>query len=124
MTDVPDASPPTGRPDPPTPTFDGRELEVDLSAFLPEGTSLAEVPPQAATDEPEGVAENSSPPARPAVVDVAVLTRIEGELAAVDDALLAIDAGDPHRSALLVELLGEAEAASGRSPVGDGTAPS
>lgn len=65
-----------------------QELQADPGAFLPEGTST--------------------------VVDVAVLTAIEHELDAVDDALAAIDAGDLGRSPLLVELLG-ADGAPARS---------
>lgn len=69
------------------------DLEVDLAAFLPEGTVLE------VASEP--VSEPGSEPA----VDLAALTRIEADLAAVDEALLALDAGDPTRSPLLAELL-------------------
>ncbi|MBA3281878.1 MAG: hypothetical protein H0U29_06565 [Acidimicrobiia bacterium] len=97
MSDTPTA------PDP-SPASTGPEVEVDPMSFLPEATSFEVDGPagaqgHASDAEPEvGAAE------RPAV-DVAVLTMIEGELAAVDDALAAIDAGDYHCSWLLTELL-------------------
>ena len=58
--------------------------------------------------EPAPVADTG--PAVPAVpeVDTTVLTRIEGELADVDAAIAAIDAGDLARSPLLTELLSAA----------------
>jgi hypothetical protein len=68
------------------------EFHIDPGAFLPEGSSL-----------------------EAQVVDVAVLAGIEEELGAVDDALVAIDAGDLARSPLLVELLGAEEASAGES---------
>ncbi len=94
----------------------GPEVEIDLAAFLPEGTVLAgaeaadvtadetetdadaEVGPEA-TEEPAGEGP------RPAPVDLEALTQIEADLAAVDAALLAIDRGDLDGSPLLVELL-------------------
>jgi hypothetical protein len=146
-------SDPSDRTDEPRPAPSDHELEVDLGAFLPEGSVLAgpgdepdaalaaaggdhgwgdegdepEVPAWA-RDDPDHESAASAPvagvpapdPAPPAAqvpvgsadapapptVDVAVLERIEGDLAAVDEALSAIDAGDPGRSALLVELVG------------------
>ncbi|MEZ5178129.1 MAG: hypothetical protein R2746_07570 [Acidimicrobiales bacterium] len=122
------------RPVPPVPggqTGPGdHEVALDLAAFLPEGTQLA-----SAHDEPSAPAEAVDPwdtgapepevpawalddpspsPAAPAPeagepavdpVAVAALERIDEELAAVDDALLALDAGAPERSALLRDLL-------------------
>lgn len=149
-------SDPSDRPDEPRPAASELELEVDLGAFLPEGSVLAgsgdedgidtgwgdegdepEVPAWARDDEPVAPAPGADRPAPdpaaaptpvaapgPSVptdpapqppgsaatptptVDVAVLAQIEGDLAAVDEALAAIDAGDPGRSALLVELVG------------------
>ncbi|MEO6627059.1 MAG: TraR/DksA C4-type zinc finger protein [Aquihabitans sp.] len=55
------------------PLAPAHELEVDLSSFLPEGSSL----------------EDSEPASEP--VDLAVLTQIEADLAAVDRALTALD---------------------------------
>lgn len=154
-------SDPSDHPDPSRPPASDHELEVDIGAFLPEGSVLAgvgddldehdagaadvgdddrgwgddgdepEVPAWARDDaeespahpdragtqpggptEPaqravgaehtEGPADDPAPPA----VDVAVLARIEEELAAVDEALEAVDAGDLGRSALLVALVG------------------
>lgn len=87
MSDVPEA------PDPLAPD----EVALDPAAFLPEGTVLA-------VSGTEPVDDDDDP--RPSV-DLAALERIEADLAAVDAALEAIDAGEPGRSALLVELLGE-----------------
>lgn len=117
MSDTPDAHEP--------PVLD--EVEIDLAAFLPEGTVLAAaggVEPSAAEavtdesdDEPTDAVTDVAAPGpvaeavRPAV-DVAVLERVESELAAVDAALEAIDAGEPGRSALLLELLGEEPASA------------
>ena len=52
------------------------DFEVDLSSFLPEGSSLE---------------EHSEPEPAPEPVDLAVLTQIESDLAAVDRALTALD---------------------------------
>lgn len=89
-----------------TDPFDGpggiggtQEVEVDLAAFLPEGTSVV---PGAETDEP-GFDDVSAGPGEG--LDLAVLIRIESDLADVDAALVAVDAGEPHRSALLRHLL-------------------
>lgn len=81
-------SDPSERDEPPHPPSSEVDLEVDLGAFLPEGSTLD-----------------------PSTADVAVLARIEHELVAVDEALEAIDAGDLGRSALLVELVGNDVAA-------------
>lgn len=61
-----------------TPPSGEQELEVDLASFLPDGVTLAEA------DE------------RPAV-DTAALEQIETDLAAVDAALAALDAGSYGR---------------------------
>lgn len=107
------------------------ELAVDLAAFLPEGTELAAADPDHEPDpwdtgapEPEVPAwaldpaptpaappgpAATAPPSPPEVApDPAVdaLDRIDQELAAVDDALVALDAGAPESSPLLRELLG------------------
>jgi hypothetical protein len=98
-----------------------QEVDVDLSAFLPEGSSVAgDVAPETSdasgatfdagdgTDtEERAVPSASMAPAEPMSnkVDVAALTRIEGELAGVDAALSALDAGDVSRSVLLGQLL-------------------
>ncbi|CAN5708579.1 hypothetical protein BH10ACT1_BH10ACT1_39660 [soil metagenome] len=81
----------------PTPIAPQVELTVDLGAFLPETSAIGPV------DEP--VAEPVAPAREP--VDVAVLAGIEADLTAVDEALAAIDAGEPGRSPLLTELLAD-----------------
>ena len=129
-----------------------REVELDISAFLPEGTELdgdwgddapePEVPawargdvdaPKAiapevqdgepATDpdpEPEAgldpgpVVERVRAPASGGgaeegadeEIDLGVLEGVEADLREVDDAIAALDAGDPDRSALLRRLVG------------------
>jgi hypothetical protein len=119
VTETPNAAEPAGPER--VPPAQGHELEVDLAAFLPEGSAFGDptadepatdAEPGAASSDPGPVADDQGrgtlpAPSRPPLVDVAVLTRIEGELGAVDEALLAIDAGDPTRSPLLVELLGD-----------------
>lgn len=141
------------RPDP------DHELEVDINAFLPEGSRFATadddlvaeeavlddgwdtgapapdipawardgLPPVPAVSDTDPAAEVDGeveggvskpglapvPNVGPAVpapsampeVDTTVLTRVEGELADVDAAIVAIDAGDLARSPLLTELL-------------------
>lgn len=87
---IPPASSPSG------------EVEVDLASFLPEGVSFEVVP---APDVDPGPEAGTAEVPKPSAVDVAVLTRVEGELAAVDEALVAIDAGQYGRSSLLTELL-------------------
>lgn len=80
---------------------DGPELSIDVRAFLPEGTEVGdETGSPAAADGSEvgrdpqaGGAEGSDPAADGNQVDLAVLTRIEGDLAAVDTALAALDQG-------------------------------
>ncbi|MCU1354678.1 MAG: hypothetical protein JWM89_96 [Acidimicrobiales bacterium] len=61
-------------PSPSTSPGGEQELEVDLASFLPDGVTLAE-----ADDRPP--------------VDTAALEQIETDLAAVDAALAALDAG-------------------------------
>lgn len=91
MSDLPPPHGPAPEPEPGSAPAPG-DLEVDLAAFLPEGTTLSPA------------SEPTAPPAAEPV-DLAALTRIEADLAAVDEALLALDAGDPGRSPLLTELL-------------------
>ncbi|QXC60124.1 hypothetical protein KSP35_17430 [Aquihabitans sp. G128] len=96
------------------------EVEVDLGAFLPETSAIGPVEddedegPDPEPDEliaevagdagDAGAGPDEAPAAPP--VDLAVLAGIEADLAAVDRAIEAIDAGDHERSPLLVELLG------------------
>lgn len=77
------------------------------------GAPEPEVPAWARDDAPAPVAPTApdAPCPAPAVAPdlapsppEAALDRIDEELAAVDDALLALDAGDPERSPLLREL--------------------
>ncbi len=71
----------------------GHEVEIDLADFLPEGSEMA--------------AQPAAPAEQPPAVDLAALTRIEAELAAVDAALVAIDENDVTRSPLLSSLRGD-----------------
>ena len=75
---------------------------MDVKAFLPEGTEVAtgsepdevggsETRPVVA--EVTEVSVNEAAPAERPPVDLAVLTRIESDLAAVDSALAALDDG-------------------------------
>ena len=100
------------------------EIAVDLAAFLPEGTELVGADPSDPWDtgapEPavpawalDDAPGSAAPTPGPAGVPVAgptpagvALDRIDLELDAVDDALVALDAGTPERSPLLRELLG------------------
>ncbi|HEX2577274.1 MAG TPA: hypothetical protein VHK88_13050 [Aquihabitans sp.] len=106
------------------------EVDIDVAAFLPEGSALAAVDETdpasleaadgdtadvtdgdvsdgpAPDPEPVAAPASQSTPARPSV-DLAALERIEADLAAVDGALVAIDAGEPASSPLLAELLGD-----------------
>ncbi len=84
---------------PPLPVVDGSDQPVDDDS------------------EPAPVADTG--PAVPAVLDVntTVLTRIEGELADVDAAIAAIDAGDLARSPLLTELLASDAPPADATPV-------
>ncbi len=79
-----------------------QEVEVDLAAFLPEGTSVV---PGAGGDGDPGMADGSA--ASVPRMDLTHLARIEAEIADVDAALDAIDAGEPDRSALLRLLLAQ-----------------
>lgn len=120
--------------EPVRPEVPATEVEVDLAAFLPEGTTLAgddagepedaaddegrapevddgpEIPAWALDDAPAGpVAPAVVEPAVesvPAGVDLARLESLAADLAAVDRALDALDAGTPERSPLLADLLG------------------
>ena len=101
------------------------EVTVDLAAFLPEGTELVVDPADAwETDPPEpevpawaledAPAASVAPeplatvgPASTPSPEADALDRIDLELAAVDEALVALDAGAPERSPLLRELLGD-----------------
>ena len=124
MSDVP-SSP---NPDP----SHEQELEVDIAAFLPEGTQVVahddwgdgapepEIPSWArdetsdaetisdgaVEDEADEDAVPGNPPA-PATdeMDLSTLTAIEADLADVDAAIAAIDAGDLTRSTLLNDLM-------------------
>lgn len=82
----------------------GADVEVDPKSFLPEGTSF-EVDDGAGDQAQTSIAEPELGAVEQPEIDVSVLTAIEGELSAVDDALVAIDAGDYDRSWLLTELL-------------------
>jgi hypothetical protein len=102
-------------------------VTVDLAAFLPEDTELVggapdpwdtgapepEVPSWARDHEAEPVAQVEPEPAPPPTAEAApapegdALARIDRELAAVDDALVALDAGTPEASPLLRELLAD-----------------
>jgi hypothetical protein len=91
----------------PTPPTAGIELEVDLGAFLPDATAIGPSPDGRSPTLAEGPRSPDEEPDRgEPPVDLAVLAGVEADLAAVDVALEAIDAGDPARSPLLVELLG------------------
>ena len=113
MTDAPSSPEPT-----PAPAFgQGQEIEVDLAAFLPDGTELAdesddltavevdvvdvvEVDLVEVIEDPEGnvtvvevdVVEVVAAADAPAV-DLEALTQIERDLDAVDAAIAALDAG-------------------------------
>ena len=109
---------------------------MDLAAFLPEATELvgADAPDPWDTDAPEPevpawaqdhvaapvapvapVAPAEPDPGRTAETttapapapDADALDRIDAELASVDDALVALDAGTPDRSPLLRALLAD-----------------
>jgi hypothetical protein len=99
-------------------------VTVDLAAFLPEETELvggdAPDPWDTGAPEPEvpsWALDHEPAPESPADPDPAVtadaapapetdaLDRIDQELAAVDDALVALDAGTPEGSPLLRALL-------------------
>lgn len=94
-------------PPPPAP-----DPETAATAPMDPDPSTADADADAAT-EADGEVDDLvalEPDAGPAVaavpeVDTTVLTRIEGELADVDAAIAAIDAGDLTRSPLLAELL-------------------
>ena len=108
------------------------EVTVDLAAFLPEGTELVVDPADAwETDPPEPEVLRPRNPGPPRALEDApaasvapeplatvgpastpspeadALDRIDLELAAVDEALVALDAGAPERSPLLRGLLGD-----------------
>ena len=90
MTDAPSSPEPT-----PAPAFgQGQEIEVDLAAFLPDGTELADEPDESdelaavEVDVVEVVAAADAP-----AVDLEALTQIERDLDAVDAAIAALDAG-------------------------------
>jgi len=110
VTDAPSSPEPT-----PAPAFgQGQEIEVDLAAFLPDGTELAdesddltavevdvvEVDLVEVIEDPEGnvtvvevdVVEVVAAADAPAV-DLEALTQIERDLDAVDAAIAALDAG-------------------------------
>ncbi|MCU1498412.1 MAG: hypothetical protein JWM47_2365 [Acidimicrobiales bacterium] len=102
------------------------EVVVDLGAFLPETTAIgpgepaddAALEPDPAPSDPDIAGDHAgdetegtgggggTEPARTPAVDLAVLAGIEADLAAVDQAIEAIDSGDLARSPLLAELLG------------------
>ena len=72
------------------PTRD-QHVEVDLAAFLPEGTSLGDSTPGDGTDltSPDAATEPDPGPA----VDLAALVPVEHDLDAVEAAIAALDAG-------------------------------
>ena len=72
------------------PTRD-HHVEVDLAAFLPEGTSLGDSTPGDGTDltSPDAATEPDPGPA----VDLAALVPVEHDLDAVEAAIAALDAG-------------------------------
>lgn len=77
------------------------ELHVDVAAFLPDGVTLETSEPGPDADGSPDVAEapeaERGPEAEhlpaPAVVDLDALDRVEQDLAAVDAAIAALDAG-------------------------------
>lgn len=116
------------RADFPDRTAPGEEVEVDVADFLPEGASLLDgavedggdrggrpnaglggVEEPTELDQPGPMVDQALVGQEPVdqVVDLAVLTRLEGDLAAVDAALEAIDVDEYERSALLTELLSD-----------------
>lgn len=72
------------------PTRD-HHVEVDLAAFLPEGTSLGDSTPGDGTDltSPDAATEPDPGPA----VDLAALVPVEHDLDVVEAAIAALDAG-------------------------------
>lgn len=102
--------------DPPANT--DSEVELDIRAFLPEGTDLGddwgddtpepEIPSWARDDVEDGQAADL--PREPEEqIDLSVLEGIEADLIEVDEAIAALDAGDPARSPLLERLTGTAK---------------
>ncbi len=87
----------------PTPDDQQVEIVVDLGPFLPETTAIGPVGPTETETDTGPDIHRADPGAE---VDLAVLTGIESDLAAVDEAIEAIDAGDHARSRLLTDLLG------------------
>lgn len=75
--------------------------EPEVPAWALDDPPAAAAPPAEAAPAPEP--EPVAPPAPDPSVEA--LERIDAELAAVDDALVALDAGTPERSPLLRELL-------------------
>lgn len=89
------------------PTGPADEVEVDVHAFLPEGVSLGEAEPAEAEIEVEPVEVEAVPPSSEEAIDLTSLEAAEAAMAEVEDALVAIDAGDLDRSPLLSRLLAE-----------------
>jgi RNA polymerase-binding transcription factor DksA len=90
-----DAAAPTSRTPPAH-----QEIAVDLASFLPEGVEVGvdhDEPVEA--DRPESTGAGAGPADGPAgssagdEVDLALLSSIERDLAAVDEAIAALDAG-------------------------------
>lgn len=86
------------------PTGPADEVEVDVRAFLPEGVSLGEAEPAEAE---VAVEVEAAPPSSEEAIDLTSLEAAEAAMAEVEDALIAIDAGDLDRSPLLSRLLTE-----------------
>lgn len=88
------------------------ELHIDVAAFLPEGVELDTSGPEVDADpqEQSAVTSEAASPAPP--VDLEALDQVERDLAAVDAAIAALDAGsygldpatgEPIDDALLAE---------------------
>lgn len=122
---VSDQSHPAPSPEPAPHAAPEAELSIDPTAFLPadveigseasddpwgDGAPEPEVPTWARVDGDAIVATPTSPATAPVeppsdAIDLDALTLLERDLDAVDAALAALDAGEPTRSPLLVDLL-------------------
>lgn len=101
------------RPEPEVPAW-ARDEPASADDLVPAPGSAPHAPPPPSQHDDQEASGHASLPAGPVRpeptdrLDLSALAGLAGDLAAVEHALEALDAGTPERSPLLVELLGPA----------------